>query len=175
MKTLRPLVLTGLAALVASLGGCGESQAPQTQQSAQADASADGGATSVPDAKPGISANDARLVLPAVAGRPGVAYFSVRNDTQAPVTLAGVYVSGVGKSEMHQTSGGKMSAVKMVDIAPGATVTFAPGGLHVMAFDIAGTVQAGTAAEATLTFSDGDKLSLPIKVEAMGAAQGSHR
>ena len=41
-----------------------------------------------------------------------------------------------------------------------------------MAFDVADNLKAGGETELTLTFSDGDKVSLPVKIEAMGALPG---
>jgi copper(I)-binding protein len=73
---------------------------------------------------------------------------------------------------MHKTEGGKMSAVDEVEIAPGQSVEFAPGGFHVMAFEITDLINAGETTEMTLSFSDGDKLSMPLVVETMGDAMG---
>jgi Uncharacterized protein conserved in bacteria len=127
-----------------------------------------------PEAKPGIFAGEGRLVLPAVAGRPAAVYFTVRNESDTKVTLSSVHVAGAGKAEMHKTEGGSMGAVKSVDIAPGRAVAFAPGGYHVMAFDLANSMKAGQTGELTLTFSDGDKLSFPLMLEAMGGSMGAH-
>ncbi len=162
--TRRTLPLATMIGFAVALAGCEQSGAPEPQESG-ATAEANG-----PDAKPGISASDARLVLPAVAGRPGVVYFNVRNGNAGVESLAGVYVTGVDRAEMHRTEGGKMSPVESLAIAAGETATFAPGGLHVMAFDVADTLKAGGATELTLTFADGDKVSVPVKIEAMGAA-----
>lgn len=126
--------------------------------------------TTAPDAKPGLSVSDARLVLPVVKGNPGAAYFTVTNASNAATSLAAVHIDGVGKTEMHETKNGTMSALNWVEIDPGETVSFAPGGKHVMAFDIAETVAAGGKAELTLTFSGGDKVSAPIAIEAVAAA-----
>jgi copper(I)-binding protein len=123
-----------------------------------------------PDAKPGLSASDARLVLPAVSGNPGAAYFSVTNASDKETSLANVAIDGAGKTELHETKAGSMAPLNWVQLAPGQTVTFAPGGKHVMAFGLDPKLKAGGTAEMTLVFSDGDKLSLPIKVEAAGAA-----
>ena len=103
-----------------------------------------------------------------MAGRPGAVYFNVRNDGSAPVKLVGVHVSGAGSAQMHKTDGGSMAAVDSLEIAPGAEVEFKQGGMHVMVFDIEDTVKASGTAELTLTFSDGDKLSMPLRVESMG-------
>jgi copper(I)-binding protein len=170
MNTPMNLRRLGLAAILAGsavLAACQQSGTPEAQQS-----TATAGDAMGPDAKPGITADEARLVVPVVAGRPGVAYFTVRNETDATVTLAAVHIAGVGKAEMHRTEGGKMSPVKTLAIAAGEAGTFAPGGLHVMAFDIADNLKAGAETEMTLTFADGDKISLPIRIEAMGANVG---
>lgn len=160
VKTRRRIAFVTAAALIAALAGCQQAKAP---------APAETGAEAIgPDAKPGMSASEGRLVLPVIAERPAVVYFTLRNDGSAPVTLAGVHVSGAGKAEMHKTEGGAMSPVDAVELAPGATIAFAPGGYHVMAFDLADTLKAGGAAELTLTFSDGDKLSMPLRIETMG-------
>lgn len=166
MTTLRPLLWTGAAAALACLSACNNSNAPEATESHAATAAS---ATIGPDAKPGITAGQGRLVLPAVPGRPGVIYFNVRNDGD-PAVLAAVHVNGVGRTEMHQTSGGSMMPVEQVEIGRAGAVAFEPGGLHVMAFDIAATLQSGRESELTLTFADGDKLSMPIRIEAMGTA-----
>jgi copper(I)-binding protein len=125
-----------------------------------------------PDGDQGVAASDGRIVLPVIAGRPAAVYFTVRNDGAQPITLTSVAVAEAAKAEMHQTNGGTMAKVDSLPIDPGASMVFAPGGLHVMAFDLSKDVQAGGTVELTLGFSDGGKLSLPLRVEAMGAADG---
>ncbi|MDE8651929.1 copper chaperone PCu(A)C [Novosphingobium album (ex Liu et al. 2023)] len=147
-------------ALAIPLGACQQASEPAATG---ADAS-----EAAPDAKPGMAASRGELILPAIPGRPGAAYFEVRNDSGKPTALVAVHIDGVGKTEMHQTQGGTMAPVDKVDIAPGETIEFAQGGLHVMAFDIADTLEKGGTSEITLTFAGGDKLSMPIKIEAMG-------
>lgn len=162
----RPIALLASAALLATLVGCSNEPDSPTESN-QATLSG-------PDAKPGLAASDGKLVLPVIAGRPAAAYFTVRNDGAEPVTLAGVSVLGAEKAEMHQTNGGSMAAVESLPIDPGASVVFAPGGLHVMVFGLPETLKTGGNAEVTLTFSDGDKLSMPLRVESMGVDAGDH-
>lgn len=130
-------------------------------------------AATAPDAKPGLSVSDAKLVLPVVKGNPGAAYFTIRNASEAATSLAAVHIDGVGKTEMHETKDGTMSQLNWVEIKPGESVTFARGGKHVMAFDIADSLVVGGKAEVTLTFSGGDKVSAPITIEAMGGTGSS--
>jgi periplasmic copper chaperone A len=155
-------LLTSGAAL--ALSGCQQSKSPAPVESDTMAAA--------PDAKPGLAGSNARLVLPAVDGRPGVAYFSLHNGSPRPIEVAAVHIDGVARTEMHQTVGGSMQPVDSVPVEADADVTLAPGGLHVMAFDIDPALVPGGAGEITLTFAGGDKLSMPITIEAMGAAGG---
>lgn len=123
-----------------------------------------------PSAKPGLSASGGVLVLPAVKGNPAAAYLSLTNNGEAQASVAGVSIDTAESAEIHETKGGKMASVDQVDVAPGSTVKFERGGLHVMAFGLKPEVAAGNTVEITLTFADGDKLSVPLKVEAVGAA-----
>lgn len=141
---------------VLALAACQQPQAP-----------ADEGA---PDAKPGITVSDGMLMLPVVKGNPGGVYFAVANGGARPATLAAVTIEGADKAEMHETKGGSMELLPPLEIKPGETVKFERGGKHVMAFGLGEAVQAGTTTEMTLTFADGDKVSAPLRVEAMGAA-----
>lgn len=146
---------------VLALAACG-----QGKDAADEPASTESAA---PDAKPGMSATDGKMLLPAVAGNPGGVYFTLENKGSAPVSVAAIAITGVEKTEIHQTSGGKMSAVERVDVEPGAVVKFERGGLHVMAFGIDAGLKSGATTEMTITFSDGDKVSTPLALEAMGA------
>jgi copper(I)-binding protein len=126
-------------------------------------------ATEAPDAKPGISVADGKFLLPVVAGNPGAAYFALDNESTATVSIAAIAIAGVGKTEVHQTMGGSMKPVDRIDVEPKIVIRFERGGLHVMAFDVSGTLKAGETTEMTITFADGDKISAPLTIEAMGA------
>jgi copper(I)-binding protein len=139
------------------------------QQSGEPAPSEGQDAHAAPDAKPGLSASGGVLILPAVPGRPGAAYFSIANNSENAAELAAVHVEGALKAEMHETSGGSMAKLEKLPIAPGETVKFTQGGKHVMAFDLNEDLQAGGMTEMTLIFADGDKLSTPLKIEAMGS------
>lgn len=135
---------------------------------------ADEPAAALPETKPGLSASDGVLMLPVVRGNPGAAYFTLANGSDKAATLAAVAIDGAGRTEMHETVDGKMSAVPSVAVEPGGSVAFRPGGLHVMAFDMATPPEAGAVVEATLTFEGGDKLSLPLTVQARGGDHAGH-
>lgn len=121
-----------------------------------------------PDAKPGLSVSGGVLMLPVIKGNPGAAYFTVSNTSDKPARLAAIFVDGAGKAEMHETKDDGMAALDGVEVAPGKSVRFARGGKHVMLFDLSDTLAAGATTEMTLAFADGDKLSAPLRIEAMG-------
>ncbi len=123
-----------------------------------------------PEAKPGMALSGGRLVLPAVKGNPGAAYFKLENTGSGAVSLAAVAIEGAGKAEVHQTITGSMMPVNTLDIDPGSTVELKPGDLHVMAFELDPKLAPGGKTEVTLTFADGDKLSAPLAIESAGRA-----
>jgi len=125
-----------------------------------------------PDAKPGLSASGGVLVLPAVKGRPGGAYFVLSNNGEKVVTLAAAHIDGAGKTEMHETKDGKMAPIAALELKPGETVKFERGAKHIMAFDLGDALAVGGTAELTLIFSDGDKLSTPLKIESVAGDSG---
>lgn len=123
-------------------------------------------ASSAPEGKPGVTVKDARLVLPAVPGNPGAAYFSLDNQSKGVIGIAAVAVQGAGKTELHTTD---MKAFDHATADPRTTLKFEPGQAHVMVFDVGTDLKAGAETELTVTFTDGDKISVPAKIEAMGA------
>lgn len=131
-------------------------------------------AAAAPETKPGLSASNGVLMLPVVNGNPGAAYFTLANGSDKAASLVAVAIDGAGRTEMHETVDGKMSAVASVALEPGKPVEFKPGGLHVMAFDMASPPEPGAVVEATLTFEGGDKLSLPLSVQARGGDHAGH-
>lgn len=126
------------------------------------------------EARPGVTLSEGRLTLPAVKGNPGAAYFTIANTNASGNTaLASVAVKGATKAEMHQTQDGAMNMVDVLELAGGSTLKFEPGGLHVMVFGLDGTQSVGGTGELTVTFADGAKAKLPLKIEpAGGAAHG---
>ena len=124
-------------------------------------------ASAAPDAKPGVKVTDARVVLPGVAGNPGAAYFSLDNQSNANVSIAAVTIDGIGRTEMHA---GDMKVVASGKAEAKTHLDFKQGGAHVMLFDVSDRLKPGDETELTVTFADGDKMTVSAKVEAMGTA-----
>ncbi len=116
----------------------------------------------------GIVVSQARLVLPAVKGNPGAAYFTVTNENGTPATLVRVDVAGAQNTEIHETSGGTMRSLAQVRIDRGQPVVFAPAGKHCMVFSLAPALAPGGASKIVLHFQDGTAISASLRIEAAG-------
>jgi copper(I)-binding protein len=158
----RNAVIAAASALagLALLGACGQPAQPEQEEQSATPAA--------PDAKPGLSISAAKLVLPAVSGNPAAAYLTLSNGGDKPAEVAGVHIAGAENTEIHQTSGGSMNLLESPQVPAKGTLEFAPGGNHVMVFGLDDSLKANTASEVTVTFSDGDKISAPIWIEAPG-------
>ena len=160
MNSFRHVVLVAAAAaLVPMLAAC-------SQVSENAD-KADTAVTA-----PGLTVSNARVVLAPVAGNPAAVYFDLAYKGAPRVSLTEVEVEGAGMTMMHDyaESAGqmRMTMADAVPLAEGAAVTFAPGGLHVMAMDPAADLKPGGTAKVTLILSDGSKVIVQAPVRAAG-------
>jgi copper(I)-binding protein len=113
-----------------------------------------------------------KLVLPAVKGNPGAAYFTLTNDGHKPLRLAAVDVAGAGMAMFHETMDmdghSTMQDMKTPDVQAGASLTFSPGGRHVMVHDVPASLALGSSVTMTITFADGGKITAPLAVTAPG-------
>jgi periplasmic copper chaperone A len=84
----------------------------------------------------GLKVDDAHYRAPLVDGAPGVAYFSI--TSAANDRIVGISSPDAQSVEIHgsSTEGGmaRMQKLDQVELPAGKTVTFGPGGLHVMVF-----------------------------------------
>jgi copper(I)-binding protein len=124
---------------------------------------------------PVISIDNARLVLAPVSGNPAALYFDLSYSGPPDLTIASIAIEGAGMSMIHQTAE-KDGAMSMMEAAPialvkGETVTFAPGGLHVMAMEPSADWKAGERVNITLTMSDGSTDVFAADIRAAGDAR----
>lgn len=119
---------------------------------------------------------EAELILPAVKGNPGAAYFSIANQSGGTRVISAITIDGVGRTEVHQTMGTAMNKVDQVEIAPATTLTFAPGELHLMAFDVSNSLKAGGTTKVKIAFISGEELTAPMKITSVteAAMGGDH-
>ncbi|WP_353229309.1 copper chaperone PCu(A)C [Novosphingobium sp.] len=155
--------------LAAALAGC--SAKPD---SSATEAATDTAASEIagPGAAPGLTLAGATVQLPAVPGRPAVAYFTLTAGAEATGKLVAVHVDHFARAEMHESrmegTAMTMATVDSVPLTPGKAIVFAPGGYHVMLFDADPAIKAGGTTEVTLTLDNGDKISGMAKVTAAG-------
>jgi copper(I)-binding protein len=125
-----------------------------------------------PEAPEGIAIGNGRLNLPAVAGNPAAVYFTITNNGSEDQLLRAINVPGAENAMFHETAEweGRMDMQELlqVNIPAGESVTFEPGGKHVMVFDLTDGLEAGDEIEATLSFVRGDKVSFPLRLLAPG-------
>jgi hypothetical protein len=113
-----------------------------------------------------------KLVLPAVKGNPGAAYFTLTNNSNAVMRLAAVDIAGAGMAMFHETKemGGHatMGDLKSPEVQAGASLTFSPGGRHVMVDALPANLAPGSKVIMTITFDNGTKADAPLAVIAAG-------
>lgn len=146
----------GLSAL--TLASCGDGADPVEQDA--------------PDAVPGLSVTDGRMVLAAVEGNPAAVYFNLAYDGDRGLALNRVSVDGAESAMFHEY-GEYDFKVQMMEMLPqalknGTRLEFKPGEKHVMAMNPSAELQPGGTTEVTLVVSGGDKLSFPVDILAAG-------
>jgi copper(I)-binding protein len=156
----RPLLLTLPVALLALVAvGCGSDGG----SGASADRPDDGALRVV----------DVTIDRPATPGT-AVVRLSVRNGLGSADALVGVSSPVATSAELHRTdvdAAGRSSmvAVASVPIAARATVTFQPGGLHVMLRGIARELAVGDEVPITFTFREAGRRTATAEVVAPGS------
>ncbi len=119
-------------------------------------------------AKPQVSGGWVRL--PPVASRPAAGYLTIKGGAQAD-TLLKAEAPFAGRVELHamKSEGGIMKMIQQdkIDVPANGTVTLAPGGMHLMFFDLKNPPAAGAKATVTLTFAKAGAVSVPVEVRAV--------
>ncbi|MDR3467520.1 MAG: copper chaperone PCu(A)C [Xanthobacteraceae bacterium] len=104
----------------------------------------------------------------------GGGFLTIENKGAAPDRLVGVTSDAAGKVEVHEMSmaNGVMTMRPVeggLTIAPGKTVTLAPGGLHLMLLDLKAPLVQGQSVAATLTFEKAGAVKVSLDVLGVGA------
>ena len=127
----------------------------------------DGGEVSATAAAPSIH-------LPAAPGRPGVGYFEL-DVRPAQGALVSVRAPGIGRIETHETmtSGNmtRMRPLERIPIAEEGRLRFAPGGRHLMLFEMDPALRPGDRVELTFNFERGPARTMAATVRAAGDAR----
>jgi periplasmic copper chaperone A len=149
-----------MAALLA-LSACGQTGSPSNNVAGHHE----GNATSTAPAGPVIR-------LPAVRGRPGSGYFDYRIEGDRGA-LVSVSSPQAGRIEMHETMTGahnmsEMRPLARITVRDGETLSFTPGGRHLMVYDLAPSVAAGDRVELILHFERGEPVTIRATLQPVG-------
>jgi copper(I)-binding protein len=120
----------------------------------------------------GVKVDGAWIRLPAVAGQPGAAYFTLHGGREAE-TLVSVSTRAADRAEIHESAKDANGMVKMtplasLDLPVGSEVKFVPGGKHVMLFGMVANVHAGEKVPLTLRFASGHQATAIADVAVPG-------
>lgn len=114
--------------------------------------------------------DDARVVLPPVAGGAAAIYFTISNRGKDTLFITKVEFANGSGTALAETGGVEPTRLSNQPIDPGETVRLEPGTGHVVLTDYDSNVVPGAVSEMTLTFQNGQTVKIPAKVEASPAA-----
>ena len=104
----------------------------------------------------------------------GGGYLTIENKGSTPDRLIGGAWDAGAKVQVHEmaTNNGMMTMRpldKGLTIEPGKTVKLAPGGIHLMLFDLKSPLKQGDKVPVTLEFEKAGKVTLSLDVQGVGA------
>ena len=129
-------------------------------------------ATAVAAARPPLTV-DAAFIRGLPPGQTVTAAFmKVSNAGSAPVLLTGATAAVAGEVQMHETQPTQEGMAGMrqhesVTIAPHSSVTFSPGGLHLMLLGLKRPLHDGERIDVTLHFRGANELRVPFTVRSV--------
>lgn len=115
---------------------------------------------------------EAWVRLPAVAGQPAAAYFTIEGGRSAK-TLVRLESALAAKTEMHASMKSMdgmatMAPLGHIDVPAGGTVQFKPGANHAMLIGLDQQVKPGTSVPIRFGFSDGSTAEAEAKTVSAG-------
>lgn len=98
------------------------------------------------------------------------AYVTIKNPTAQDDILESASATWAGKVQLHDIKKDKdgvlqMTPMKDLPIPAGNTISLAPGGKHIMIYDIKEKVTAGQSKTFTLHFKNAGDVQVPFKVQ----------
>ncbi|OYW46496.1 MAG: hypothetical protein B7Z08_05600 [Sphingomonadales bacterium 32-68-7] len=120
----------------------------------------------------GVTVTQGRLSLPPVKGNPAAVYFEIANAGDKDLMIRAATVEGAASTQLHQMGTWNlqpsMDQLMQVPVPKGQTVKFAPGGLHVMVYELSDTLAAGGTTQVTLNLVGGETVTFPVEIRAAG-------
>jgi periplasmic copper chaperone A len=107
-----------------------------------------------------------------IPSRPAAGYFKLENQGDQARALVGAASTGCGMLMLHksETVNGvdKMTEVPSIPVPAHGSVSFAPGGFHLMCMMPGPSIKVGGSVPVTLTFDDGGTLTSDFPVRGPG-------
>jgi len=118
---------------------------------------------------------------PAPGAMSGAAYLTISNESAEPDRFTAVETGIAMMAALHETEFGADGVARMfelppVEIAPGETVAFEPGGAHIMLMMLTGDLKAGDMVPMSLFFDKAGQIDVEFEVMPFdpGAPAMSH-
>jgi copper(I)-binding protein len=110
-----------------------------------------------------------QVLLPS---RPAAGYFTLQNRGDVPLVLSGASAPDCRSLMLHQSKMegdmARMAMIASVPVPPHASITFAPGGYHLMCMQPSGVLLTNAGSETvTLHFADGGSVSAPFAIQGV--------
>jgi copper(I)-binding protein len=120
-----------------------------------------------------VIARDAWVRETLTAGGSSAAYLTIDNPTTQPVTITGITVAGAARAQMHEMSGpataATMRPVTAVVVPAHGSLRLAPGGTHVMLFDVNPPFTPGQSVTMTVTIQGHPRQTIRALVRPLAA------
>ncbi len=111
-------------------------------------------------------------------GKTGAAYLTLTIAGDDTDQLVAVETEVAARAELHNhtmTDGVmKMRQVEAIEVAPGSPSVLAPGGLHVMLFDLKAPLIEGESFPMTLVFEKSGRIEVEVRVQGVAEMESGH-
>jgi len=118
---------------------------------------------------PAVEVESPVAYAPLASGRPGSAYFTLRNPRDEALTVVGIRCPLFGRAELHETvivdGAFRMRRVAEIAVPARGELALVPGGLHVMLMEPVDGAMAGSRCPMTIEFADGSSVSFEVPLE----------
>ena len=103
-------------------------------------------------------------------------FLTIANTQDSADALLAVSTARAGRVEIHEMAMDgevmRMRAIERLEIAAGGQAALAPGGQHLMFYDIAAPLTVGESFELTLQFEHAGEMIVPMQVRARESGHG---
>jgi len=118
---------------------------------------------------PAVQVESPVAYAPLASGRPGSAYFTLRNPRDEAMTVVGVHCPLFRCAELHETlvvdGTFRMRRVRELVVPARGEVALVPGGLHVMLMEPVDGATPGSRCPMTIEFADGGSVSFELVLD----------